>query len=121
VASDAAPHMAIEVEVKFVPLMVSAKSLPPANAEAGFREAIVGGEPTASEKLGDDVLTMVVVIELEAGLEFPLEGRFVCAGIEAEVAFAEALTTGVEAGAGFEVRGADGRTVGSVARELVAA
>jgi hypothetical protein len=118
VASAVVPHIAVEVEVKFVPLMVSAKPLPPAYAEAGFSEAVVGGGPTESEKLGDDELTMVVVTELEAGFEFPLEGRFVCAGIEVDPALVVALTTGIEAGAEFEVKGVDGRTVGAVAGAL---
>jgi len=54
VTSAVVPHIAFEVEVKFEPLMVSVKPLPPAMAELGFSEEVAGGGPTENEKLGDD-------------------------------------------------------------------
>ncbi len=69
VASAVDPHSTLEVAVKFIPLMVSIRSLPPANAEVGASEEIVGGRPAESAKLGDDELIMVDLVESEAGLE----------------------------------------------------
>lgn len=46
VASGVVPHITTEVAVKFDPLIVSVKSLPPANAETGVIELIAGGGPT---------------------------------------------------------------------------
>jgi hypothetical protein len=43
VASVLVPHKALEPEVKFEPLMVSVKAVPPATAEAGLRLSTTGG------------------------------------------------------------------------------
>jgi hypothetical protein len=81
----------MEVAVKFAPLMVSVKSLPPANAEAGFSEEIAGGGPAESEKLGDDEPMMVVFVELETGFEFPLDGWFITAELATDAWLLAAL------------------------------
>ena len=62
-ASAVVPHITVEVAVKFVPLMVSVKSLLPANAEVGDSEEMVGAGPTESEKPSGDALAIFVFAE----------------------------------------------------------
>lgn len=59
------PHITMEVRVKFVPMTVSVRSLPPANTEVGVIEVKVGGGPTGREKLGDTALVVFFFAEVE--------------------------------------------------------
>lgn len=120
VASAIVPHITMEDAVKFAPLMVSMKSLPPANAEMGSNEVIDGGGPTESEKLGDDEEELVVFVEseeelaeLEAGSEFSPDGGIVPAGIEVDAALLAALEAGGRTGGKDEEGGVASAILGA--------
>ncbi len=91
VASAVAPHEEVDVDVKFVPLMVSVKAAPPATAMAGLRLVMVGGGLTENARAGLDAPTKVVVSESEDKFAF-VDGR---GADEDEAVRGEALGDGI--------------------------